>query len=172
MGKTLIVYYSRRGQNYVNGSIVNLDKGNTEIVAEYIHEATGGDLFEVKTVKTYSEDYTRCTEEAKQELHEGARPELSEYLDDISEYDSIIVALPCWWGTAAPGVFTQLERLDFTGKTVYPVMTHEGSGLGSFPRNLKKSCKGAKAGVGIAIHGADAKASKQAVVEWVKKNVG
>lgn len=64
MAKNLIIYYSRKGQNYVNGSIKNLSKGNTELCAEFIQKAVGGDLFEVDTVKAYSDDYTTCTEEA------------------------------------------------------------------------------------------------------------
>ena len=79
----LIVYYSRKGQNFWNGSIVDLAKGNTERVAEFIQKAVGGDLFEIETVKEYSKDYMTCTEEAKAELRENARPELKKYLDSI-----------------------------------------------------------------------------------------
>ena len=77
----LIVYYSRKGQNYWNGSIVDLAKGNTERVAEFSQKAVGGDLFEIETVREYSKDYMTCTEEAKAELRENARPELKKYLD-------------------------------------------------------------------------------------------
>ena len=83
MSKNLIIYYSRKGQNYWNGSIKNLDKGNTEIVAEFIQKAVGGDLFEIETVKEYSADYYECIDDAKQELNSGARPELKKYLDSI-----------------------------------------------------------------------------------------
>ena len=82
----LIVYYSRKGQNYWNGSIVDLAKGNTERVAEFVRKAVGGDLFEIETVREYSKDYMTCTEEAKAELREGARPELKKYLDSL-RYD-------------------------------------------------------------------------------------
>ena len=68
MIKNLVIYYSRKGQNYVNGRIKSLAKGNTEIVAEFIRDAVGADLFEVETVDDYSEDYTTCTEEAQAEL--------------------------------------------------------------------------------------------------------
>ena len=71
MSKNLIIYYSRKGQNYWNGSIKNLDKGNTEIVAEFIQKAVGGDLFEIETVKEYSADYYECIDDAKQELNSG-----------------------------------------------------------------------------------------------------
>ena len=169
MSKNLIIYYSRKGENYVNGSIKKLSKGNTEIVAEFIQKAVGGDLFEVDTIKPYSEDYTACTEEAKKELNENARPELKKYLDNIDSYDNIFVCGPCWWGTFPCAVFTQLERLDFTGKRVMAVMTHEGSGLGSCERDLKNICKGATFGKGIAVHGADAVKSESSVSKWANQ---
>ena len=94
MSSNLIIYYSRKGENYVNGSIVDLKKGNTEICAEFIQKAVGGDLFEVETVNDYSKDYHKCTEETGRELKENARPELKKYLDDISDYDNIFVCGP------------------------------------------------------------------------------
>lgn len=166
MAKNLIIYYSRKGQNYINGSVRDIPKGNTEIVAEFIQKAVGGDLFEIETVKPYSADYYACTDEAKKELHENARPELKKYLDNIDGYDNIFVCGPCWWGTFPCAVFTQLEKLDFTGKKVMAVMTHEGSGLGSSERDLKKICKGAKFECGLAVHGADASKSESTVAAW------
>lgn len=160
MAKNLIIYYSRKGENYWNGSIKNLAKGNTEIVAEYIANATCGDLFEVDTVRPYSDDYHTCTDEAKKELHNNARPELKEYLDSLDGYDTVFICGPCWWGTFPCAIFSQLERLDFTGKKVFAVMTHEGSGLGHSEADLKKLCKGANFGKGIAVHGADAAKSE------------
>ena len=171
MAKNLIIYYSRKGQNYWNGSIVDIQKGNTERVAEFIQKAVGGDLFEIETVKEYDADYMRCTEEAQAELRQNARPELKAYLADISQYDNIIVAGPCWWGTYPCSVFTQLEKLDFTGKKVFPVMTHEGSGLSGAPAALKKYCKGATVGAGLAIHGTDAAKSEAQAAAWAKKNL-
>lgn len=171
MSSNLIIYYSRKGQNYVNGSIKDLKQGNTEIVAQYIRDAVGGDMFEVRTVKQYAIDYYACTDEAKAELNAGARPELQEYLDDVSAYDHVFVCGPCWWGTYPMAVFTLLERLDLSGKRVHPVMTHEGSGMGSSERDLKRICKGADVGPGLAVHGADAAASRSNVEAWAKKQV-
>lgn len=169
--KTLVIYYSRKGENYVNGGIKTIEKGNTEIIAEYIKEAIGADLFEVDTIKEYSKSYMTCIEEAKKELNEDARPELKNYLDDISEYDNIVVAGPCWWGTFPCAIFSQLERLDFTNKNVYPLMTHEGSGLASSKQSLIKLCKGANVKDGLAIRGGDASSSKERVCAWAKENL-
>lgn len=171
MSKTLVIYYSRKGENYVNGSIRSLAKGNTEIVAEYIADAVGADLFQVETVKQYSDSYMTCIDEAKKELQKHARPELQDMLTDISEYDNIVVASPCWWGTFPMALFTQLEALDFEGKNVFDVMTHEGSGLGSSERDLKKICKGAAIGKSLSIHGADAASSEATVTAWAKANL-
>lgn len=171
MAKNLIIYYSRKGENYVNGSIVDLKKGNTEICAEFIQKAVGGDLFEVETVNEYAKDYNTCIKEAQQELRQNARPELKKYLEDIADYDNVFVCGPCWWGTYPVAVFTQLERLDFTGKKVMALMTHEGSGLGNSERDLRKIYKGATFGSGIAVHGADAAKAEKAVADWAKKNV-
>lgn len=168
MAKNLIIYYSRKGENYWNGSLKNLTKGNTEIVAEFIQKAVGGDLFEVDTVKTYAADYYSCIEEAKEELRQQARPELKKYLSSIAEYDNIFICGPCWWGTFPMAIFTQLEKLNFSGKKVMAVMTHEGSGLGSCESDLKKHCTGATFGKGLAIHGADVSESESAVASWAK----
>ena len=169
MSKNLIIYYSRVGENYWNGSVRNISKGNTEIVADFIQKAVGGDLFQVETVKTYAADYYECIEDAKDELRRGDRPELKKYLDSIDGYDNIFVCGPCWWGTFPMAMFTQLEKLDFSGKKVMAVMTHEGSGLGSCEQDLKKICTGAAFGKGLAVHGADASKSESTVAAWAKK---
>ncbi|MBQ7434048.1 MAG: NAD(P)H-dependent oxidoreductase [Lachnospiraceae bacterium] len=171
MAKNLIIYYSRKGENYVNGRIKSLAKGNTELCAEYIQKAVGGELFQVETVKAYSADYMTCTEEAKVELRQKARPELQKYLDSIEEYDNVFVCGPCWWGTFPMAVFTQLERLEWKGKKVMALMTHEGSGLGSCERDLKNICTGATFGKGLAIHGADASHSEKTVASWASSQV-
>lgn len=171
MAKNLIIYYSRKGENYFGGSIRSIAKGNTEIVAEYIQAAVGGDLFEVDTVKPYATNYNDCIEEAKAELRSHARPELKKYLSDISTYDNIFVCGPCWWGTYPMAIFSQLEKLDFTGKKVMAVMTHEGSGLANSERDLKILCKGATFGKGLAISGSSAPHSKEQVSTWAKAQV-
>ena len=171
MAKTLVIYYSRKGQNYVNGSIQSLPKGNTEYVAEFIRDAVGADLFELETVKTYAEDYNECIADAKEELRVKARPDLKEQLSSVADYDNIVVAGPCWWGTYPCCVFTQLEALDFTGKKVFPVMTHEGSGMAGSASALKKTCTGATVGQGLAVHGADCRNSEAVVAKWAKENL-
>ena len=169
--KSLVIYYSRRGQNYVNGSVKNLVKGNAEIITEFIKDAVVADVFEVDTVKPYDKDYMVCIEEAKAELRAKARPELKEMLNDISEYDNIFIVGPNWWGIYPMALYTQLEALDFTGKTVHYVVTHEGSALGGVPKTISASCKGAKIGASLAVHGGSASGSEKQVTDWATKAV-
>ncbi len=153
----LIAYYSRRGENYVNGNINNLEFGNTEIVAEKIKALLpDADMYKIDTVHEYSKSYMTCIEEAKQELREQARPEIKNPLDSIDKYDTIILGYPNWWGTMPMVCYTFLESFDFSGKTIIPFCTNEGSGLGSSVRFIKKLCPDSNVREGTAIHGAEA----------------
>ena len=169
MAKILIAYYSRKGQNYVNGDIKNLTKGNTEIIAEFIQKAVGGDLFEIDTIKEYPIDYTECTNVAKVEIQQKARPELKNYLASIDEYDKIFLGYPIWWSVPPMAVSTFLEHYDFSGKKIIPFATHEGSGLGGSINYIKKICPQPEILQGLAIHGADSAKSEDQVFEWAKK---
>ena len=162
--KVLIAYYSRRGENYVNGSIKNLKLGNTEVVVGKIKALLpDADVFQIDTTYEYSKDYMTCIEEAKQELHDQVRPEVKNPLESIDEYDTIILGYPNWWGTMPMVVYTFLESYDFTGKTIIPFCTNEGSGMGSSVRFIKKLCPGASVHDGTPIHGAEAQnADRQA----------
>ncbi len=157
MGKILIAYYSRRGENYVNGSVRSLEKGNTEVVVGKLKELIpDADVFHIDTVRRYSDSYMTCIEEAKRELHDQERPEMKNHLDSIDPYDTIVLGYPNWWGTMPMVCYTFLESLDFTGKRIVPFCTNEGSGMGSSVRFIKKLCPTAIVEDGIPIHGAEA----------------
>ena len=168
--KTLVVYYSRTGENYAVG---NIAEGNTAIVAKMIAAKTGADLFEIQTVKTYSADYTTCTEEAKKELREDARPEIVGDVANFGQYDTIYVGYPIWWGVPPMAVFTFFEKHDWAGKTVKPFATHEGSGLGGSVRAIRKALPAATVTDGLAIRGQTAQndrpAAQRAVDAWLGK---
>ncbi|PNR98002.1 flavodoxin [Petrotoga olearia] len=167
-GKTLITYYSREGNNYVNGCIVNLPVGNTEVAAKMIQKITGGELFCINTIKKYPEDYTETTKVAQQELRDNARPELSAYLENIDDYEVIILGYPNWWGTMPMPVFTFLEKYDFAGKAILPFCTHEGSGMGRSESDIKKLCPNSKVLKGLAIRGGNVNNSEKDIAHWLK----
>jgi flavodoxin len=128
--KSLIAYYSRPGNNYVNGNIVNLSVGNTEVAAKMIQNRTGWDLFRIDTVKGYPVDHTETTDVAKKELRQNARPELPGRVDNLAGYDVVYLGYPNGWGTMPMAVFTFLEGRDFSGKSTVSFCTHEESGVG------------------------------------------
>jgi flavodoxin len=162
MAKSLIIYFSRADENYAVGYI---DKGNTEIVAEYVRDMTGADMFKAEPLVPYSADYNTCIEEAKKRV--GNAP-IKDSLTDISAYDTIYIMSPIYWGTYAPELETAIKDLDFTGKKVRVITTHEGSGLASVVRDVKKNCKGAIVDEkGLAIKGSQAKNAKATVERWL-----
>jgi flavodoxin len=167
MAKELIVYFSRKGNNYVNGSIRNLSIGNTEVAAKMIQELSGADMFQIEPVVEYAADYNECTEQAQRDKRANTRPEFKNAPKDIAEYDTIYLGYPNYWGTMPMHVWTFLEKYDFTGKTIKPFCTHEGSGLGSSERDIQKFCLGAKVETGIAIHGSEVSRSKSAIEKWL-----
>lgn len=167
--KILVAYFSRRGQNYASGEIVELKIGNTEAVAKMIQAKLGADLFEIKTVKPYPLDYKQTTEVAKREQREDARPELTASIQNFGQYDMVILGYPNWWGTMPMAVKTFLESYDFAGKTIAPFCTHEGSGLGMSVTDIKRLCPKAQVLKGLAIHGTHAQESGKDVDAWLKK---
>ena len=167
--KSLIAYFSRKGNNYVGGSIVNLPIGNTEVIAKKLQKLTGSDIFQIRTVKSYPEDYTETTNVAREEQRENARPDLTETIDNLNSYGVIYIGYPNWYGTMPMAVFTFLERYDFSGKTIVPFCTHEGSGMGSSERDVKKLCPNAKVLSGLAIRGGSVDRADKDITNWLKK---
>ena len=166
---SLCVYYSRYGNNYLGGSIVNLPVGNTEVIARKIKGLTGSDLFQIETVKPYPKDYTETTRVSQDELSQNARPELTETIADIDSYEVIYLGYPNWWGTMPMAVCTFLDSYDFSGITIVPYCTHEGSGLGSSERDIKKLCPTAKVLSGLAIKGGTVGRADNDVATWLKR---
>ncbi len=165
--KILVAYYSRVDENY---SVGYIKKGNTEIIAEMIAKKTGGTLLHVEPAKEYAKDYNTCIEQAKKELAQDARPAIKPVNVNPEEFDEIYIGYPVWWGEMPMPMFTFLEKYNLKGKTVYPFVTHEGSGLSGVAR-LKK-VTGANVKPGLAIYGHTAqnereKAQKE-VDKWVK----
>ena len=162
---TLVIYFSRTGEQYVVGEI---DKGNTAIVAEMIAEQTGGELFEVLPADDYYPmTYSALTEVAQQEQRDNARPAYSGELPDLEGCSTIFIGAPVWWGDWPMIMYTVFENNDFSGKTLIPFSTHEGSGLSGFDKKLQKACPDAEVLKGLAVRGNDAQNNQEEVRESV-----
>ena len=168
MSKTLVAYFSREGDNYQDGKIVYLTKGNTEVLAQAVAEATEGKLFRIRPLVKYPNDYAACTQQARNELDTNARPALAELPEDINDYDFIFLGYPIWWQTLPMPVCTFLTSYDFTGKYIYPFCTHEGGLMGSSEEAIRSLCPGAKVSRGLPVRGNDVASSRQYVESWLR----
>lgn len=155
-GKILIAYFSH--------------SGNTKKIAEEIQSKTGGELFEIRTVNAYSSDYNTVLDEAKAELDDKARPELSGKVDNIEQYQTVIIGYPIWWGDMPMAVYSFLDAYDLSGKTVLPFCTHGGSGLSRTDENIQNEEKDAKVTEGLAISDSSLDDAGDDIDRWLKDN--
>ena len=170
MPDTLIAFFSRADENYFGGALRYVKKGNTEIVCEKIKELMNADIFRIEMKNPYSPVYLNCIEEAKKDLRENARPELVSMPESIEKYDNIILAYPNYWGTIPMAVATFLEAYDFSGKTILPLCTNEGSGMGKSESDIKKYAPQAILKSGLAVIGSQAENSQKAIEAWLRNN--
>ena len=170
MAKTLIAFFSRADENYLGGAMRYVKVGNTEIVVNKMKGMIDADTFKIEMKNPYSPVYMTCIDEAKKDLRAKARPELVSMPGSIDEYDTIVLAYPNYWGTMPMAVFTFLEHYDFSGKTILPLCTNEGSGLGGSERDIKRTCPGATVKSGLSVTGSGAATAKGAVQRWLSAN--
>lgn len=156
-GKTLILYFSQ--------------SGNTQKVANFIHEAVGGDIVRLETVKTYSSNYNDLLDEAQEEQRNNARPELKTKIDNIEEYSTIFLGYPNWWGDMPMPLYTFLEEYDLSGKTIAPFVTSGGSGFSNTISTIRENEPNANIVDGLSINGSSASKSQDEVEEWTN-NLG
>ena len=164
--KSIIIYFSRADENYFGGEMRYIDKGNTEIVAEYIKDITGASLFKVEPLQAYPANYMECIEEAKIRKNEHNAP-IKEKIPNITDYEVIYIGSPIYWGGMPEELFTALKGYDYAEKIIRPFVTHEGSGLSGVPKELSEICNGAQITPGLAIVGSDVKNSKPKVEDWI-----
>ncbi len=164
--KTLVAFFSRADENYNVGYI---KVGNTQKIAQVIASETGADTFHIETAKPYPAAYTPCIEQAKEELHQNARPEIKGDAK-VEDYDVIFIGYPNWWGEPPMALYTFIEKHNWQGKIIIPFITHEGSGFGGTDRRVAAACEGATALKGLAVQGKVAQQGADTTVKnWLKQ---
>ncbi len=169
--KTLIAYFSRTGENYFNGVIRDTKKGNTEILAEQIHEIIKSDIYKIEPLVPYSDNYRECCEQSRREKLEQERPPLRMDLPNASSYDTIFLGFPCWWGTVPMPVVTFLELNKMNGKKIIPFVTHEGSGIEIILKDLKKICPDSEICTPFECLGSTVSSEKEKVQKWLNGDI-
>ena len=144
-------------------------QGNTEYVATVIGEATGGDLFEIKTVHTYPDTHKELIDAAKKESDEDVRPALATHIKNLDEYDVVFVGFPNWWYDMPQPLYTFFDEYDFSGKTVVPFCTHGGSRFSDAVKTIREMEQGATVLDGYAIARDRVAGSKDGILNWIGK---
>lgn len=168
MSKSIVIFFSHAGDNY---SVGNVEVGNTKIVADYISEIAGAEQFEIVTHKYDGMAYTPLTRLAQEEANKGELPPYEGKAPDLSQYDTVFIGGPVWWGTYPQVMFTLFKDINLDGKTVYPFTTHEGSGLANCVSDVKKAFPKANVQKGFSIYGHEVRTEKAKVEKWLK-NIG
>lgn len=175
-GKSLVVYFSVPETDGVDASsgasrIISGGKvmGNTQYVAAIIAEATGSDLFEIKTVYTYPGSHKALIDAAKVEIDNNARPKLATHIENLKDYDVVFVGFPNWWYDMPMPLYTFFDEYDFGGKTIIPFCTHGGSRFSGAIKTIRELEPKATVLDGYAIARDRVADSKDGVLKWLEK---
>lgn len=151
-GKVLIAYFSH--------------SGTTAEAAREIQEVAGGDLFEIRTTEEYPDSYQQTVDIARRELDQNARPALASQVEQMEDYDVILLGYPIWWHTAPMSIQTFLDSYDFTGKTILPFCTSGGSSIEESMPDIRSNASGATVGNGLTANSLDT----AEITSWLTAN--
>lgn len=166
-----VIYFSRKGENFVDGKIEQLDKGNTELLAEKINEKINGELIEIVPINDYPNNYNETVELTEKEKNEGSLPVYETNPIDFSTEETILIGFPNWHGTMPNIVKHFLSQNDLKGIRIYPFCTHEGSGFGISLNELKQLCPDSKIEIGLPVRGSRVNKSDKAIINWLNQIV-
>ena len=144
--------------------------GNTKGIAEEIQAQTGADLFEITLVEPYSDDYNTVLDEAQRDQNDQARPELAAHVENMEEYDTVILGYPNWWASIPMPIASFLEEYDFSGKTIVPFCSHGGGRFGQSLTAIAKLVPNAEMGEALSVHYSGGSDLPDEIAEWLETN--
>lgn len=175
-GKVLVVYFSVPETDGVDASsgasrVLSGGKviGNTQYVATIISEATGSDLFEIKTVHTYPGSHKALIDAAKVEIDNNAHPKLATHIENLKDYDVVFVGFPNWWYDMPMPLYTFFDEYDFGGKTVVPFCTHGGSRFSGAIKTIRELEPQATVLDGYSVARERVADSEEGILKWLEK---
>lgn len=177
--KVLTVYFTRVGNSEfeedvdaVSSASLMKDNetlvGNSQLLATMVYNAVGGELYGIQTEKKYPSAYSDTVSVAKDEMDSDEDVALSGTLPELSRYDMVVLVFPVWWGTVPGAVKSFLQSDDMAGKTIYPLVTHGGSGAGNSVEDIRKLCKADVSNDVLEVFDDDVTNAAGAVSEWLK----
>ena len=164
---TLMVYFSRAGENYWNGGRRVLEEGNTAVIAAMIADLTGVDTYRIEAADPYPTDYEQTVQRNTAELQRDARPAIATPPPPLANYQMILLGSPVWAVREPMVMRTFIDTVDLAGKTIHPFVTYAVSQLGNVVDNYRERCPGATVTDGLAIRGEQAQQSESEVLAWL-----
>lgn len=175
-GKVLVVYFSVPETDGVDASsgasrVVVDGKlyGNTEYIAHMISEATGGDLFALKTEQAYPGTHKELVDAAKKEQNAGTHPKLATHIKNLKDYDVVFVGYPNWWYDMPMPFYTFFEEYNFSGKTIIPFCTHGGSRFSQSVQTIAGLEKDATVVKGPSVSQSNILQARQQIISWLQE---
>lgn len=166
---TLLVWFSRAGENYFYGERTFLEIGNTAVLAGMIADLIDCDTYEIKATEPYADDYDATVARNVREQDAEARPAIANPIDSIEPYSRVLIGSPIWNVRPPRIMMTFAESFDFTGKHVFPFTTHAMNGLGTAVREYTNACPGATIGDGFAVRGEEVANAGPDVDAWLQR---
>lgn len=154
--KTLIVYFS--------------ESGNTQGMANTIHGMIASDIVRIEMEHPYSSNYSQLLEQAEIDLKANARPALKTKIENMDQYDTILLGYPNWYALLPMPVFTFLESYNFDGKRIIPFCSHGNGMLGESVANICKTCPGAKVEEALSVTYSGGGSLRAEIQEWLIKH--
>ena len=165
--RALLAYFSRAGENYYYGGRIQLQTGNTEVIAGMIGDQITVDTFRIDAADSYPDGYESTVQRNREEQRSNARPAIVGDLPDIVRYDTVLLGCGVWNVRAPMIMRTFVDALDFAGKSVHPFVTYAVSGMGNVRDDYVQFCAGASVSEGLAVQGEEAPNAGPKVNEWL-----
>lgn len=144
--------------------------GNTKGIAEEIQRQTGADLFEITLVNPYSSDYNTVLDQAQQDQNEQARPELASHVENMEQYDTIILGYPNWWASIPMPVASFLEEYNFSGKITSHFVLMAACRFGQSLTAITKLVPDAAMGEALSVHYSGDSGLPSDIADWLEEN--
>ena len=169
--KVLVTYFSRAGENYYYGGRTNLEVGNTEVVAEMISSSVSVDTYRIDAAEPYPASYEATVERNVREQNDDARPAITGPLPTVETYGTVLLGSPIWNVQPPMIMRTFVEKVDLSGKTIFPFVTYAVSGLGNTIDDYTRLCPQSTIGEGLAVRGEEVRDAQADVQAWLQ-NIG
>ena len=167
--KVLLAYFSRAGENYYYGGRIDLEVGNTEVVANMIASTITADVYRIEAADPYPESYEATVERNKREQDDEARPAIAGRLPTVDTYDTVMLGSPIWNVRPPMIMRTFVDNVDLRGKKIHPFVTYAVSGMGNTIDDYTRLCPESSIGEGLAVRGEEAQDAQNDVTAWLQR---